>query len=117
MASRPNGGAGQWVARFVAGIKEPVGGDRGAFGYVPGRLFDPGALRMGFVTKQALPWYSVIGPGTRINHQPPGIQGAAVMQAKVLQVFPAQGPGTLSGETLQQELLVPPPATTSAASI
>jgi len=103
-----------WNRRVTAASVETSmhGGQSEAFGYKPGRLFDPGALRMGLATKQSLPWYSVIGPGTPIQRQPPGTQlgVAQVMTTKSVPTYSPYGPGVAAGETLQQLLLNPPNA-------
>jgi len=99
-----------WVAKLFQKSPRP---NLGVAGFVPGRLFDPGALRAAYVTSQHKPWYSVIGPGARVFGQLQVSQPATVLMSQTLQTLPTTGLGGVNAGTyLQQGLSLPPSLTT-----
>lgn len=101
-----------WIAKaFKWGV---AGADTPVFGYAPGPVFNHPAQQAIYVTRQARPWFSVIGPGAPIMRQPPGAAERAYIltngQASRL-TYSSTGPGVASGETMQQGLLMPVAAT------
>lgn len=102
-------GVAAWVATLFKS-KKVTRRNEPYMGYKPGRLFDPGALRMGYATRQGKPWYNVIGPGAQVFGQLAVAEPAGFLSQQQVQVLPTTGNGgQLAGSYPSQGLSLPPP--------
>ena len=85
--------------------------------YTTGRIFDPGALRMGLDWNTTLPAYHVLGPGNAVQRQL-GVNGngGSFLPEKALIIQGALGFGTAADFQVQQGLTAPHVGSTGSST-